>query len=645
MKLDARAAFCFLITCALAVSACRSDDKYFGRTTPPAAQRLVYNTTIEPDSLDPQRVNTQYTFLILDTLFDGLTKSHPQTLEPIAGIATHYDINADSTQFTFYLRGHQQPRGVRLPNTDTLREDYAAGKLKEDFARGHHAPPDNIPARWSDGKLITAQDFVYSWRRAVDPLTAAENANLIYFVKNAEEINKGKVRLLDTTTNRFRTDPATGAEIVTTEKNIKSDAQLAALAQKSELVKFRPEELGVRALDDFTFQVDLRAPTAFFLKMLYHPVYAVVPSQAIEAAKARGLESSWTQPEHIVTNGAFRMQKWSPYDRIIVSKNPTYYEADTVALEQITFVPVGDQTANVNLYKAGSLDLMATTRIPQAFIPLLRQKTDFRLSPALNTVIPRINTKKPPFDNVLVRYALNMATDKKSLTDFLGAGQLPALNVIPPMENYDAPQRLDIVIGGKTYDVLAYDPVGARELLARAGYPDGVGRDGRRLKVEFMSPAESSRQTPEIIQQQWRRNLNVDVELIVQEFKVFLRTQNDMQYNSVSQSAWIGDYIDPNTFLAIFTVNSANNASGWADPRYDRMLEDANSMTDEAARMKKLVECEKYLLTAMPMLPLYFQTNYFLQKPFVRGFVPTLNDIHPFKYAWIDTGWKENAER
>lgn len=641
MKLKARVVLSFLTAGALVLSiGCASRQDYFGRTTPPTRQRLVYNNTAEPDSLDPHRVNTQSTFLILDTLFDGLTKSHPQTLEPMAGLATHYRINADGTQFTFYLRGHPRPEGTRLPNTDTLREEYAAGKLEDDFARGHAAPPDNVAARWSDGTIITAHDFVYSWRRAVDPRTAADNANLLYFIAHAEEINEGKVRLFDAARGSFRTDSATGAPLVTTEKKIKTDAHLAALAANSEVVKFTPADLGVRALDDFTFQVDLRGPTAFFLKMLYHPIYAAVPRQSIEAALARGLESTWTRPEHIVTSGAFTLEKWRPYDRVDVAKNPRYYEADTVALEEISFLPITDQTAGINLYKAGSVDLMFTNRVPQAFIPVLRQMKDFRLSPAVSAVLPRINTRRPPFDNVLVRYALNMATDKKALADFLGAGQLPAPNVIPPMTGYDAPQRLDVEVAGKTYDVLAYDPEGARQLLARAGYPGGVGPDGHRLKIEFMGPAESARQPPEIIQQQWRQNLNVDVDVSIQEFKVFIRTQNDLEYNGVSYSAWIGDYIDPNTFLDVFTANSANNASGWSDSRYDAMLADANAIVDEAARSLKLIECEKYLLRAMPMLPLYFQTNYFLQKPYVRGYVPTLNEIHPFKYVWIDTDWK-----
>ena len=130
-------------------------------------------------------------------------KYHPKTHDPMAALATHYETNADNTQFTFYLRGHASPRGIKLPNTDTLRQEYEAGKLEEDFSRGHVAPPDNIPARWSDGTTITAHDFVYSWQRVVNPETTADYASLLYYVKNAEEINSGKVRFRDPATGPF----------------------------------------------------------------------------------------------------------------------------------------------------------------------------------------------------------------------------------------------------------------------------------------------------------------------------------------------------------------------------------------------------------------------------------------------------------
>jgi ABC-type oligopeptide transport system substrate-binding subunit len=631
--------------CVLLASACTAGDSYFGRTTAPSGQRLVYNNNAEPESLDPQRVSGVAAFQIMDALFDGLTKSHPQTLEPMAALATHYETNADQTQFTFYLRGHPQPRGTRLPNTDTLRDEYAAGQLREDFAHGHTAPPDTIPARWSDGTIITAMDFVYSWRRAVAPETAADYANLMYYIKNAEEINAGKVRLRDRRTSSFRTDAATGKELTATAAEIAEDTQLARLAQDSEVVPFQPEDLGVSAPEDFTLRVEMRAPTAFFLKVLYLPIYCPVPRQAIEGARSRGPESSWTEARNIITSGAFKLQTWVPYDRITVVKNPLYYEAELVSLSELTFLPITNQTTNVNLYKAGKTDFMLSNQIPQAFIPLLRGKRDFRITPSFETELARVNLRRAPFDAVVLRYALNMATDKQALADFLGAGETRATGLVPPLAGYDALQRLDIEVAGKTYDVLAYNPAAARELLAGAGFPGGVGRDGRRLNAEIMIFAgEKHRQIAEVLQQQWRTNLGVDAQIVSQEIKVFIETENSLSYNAVSESNWIGDYIDPNTFLDLFVSNSSNNATGWADEKYDEMLSEANSATDAGVRMKKLAECEKYMLRAMPVMPLYYATNVFLLKPYIRGMTPTLNDLHPFKYVRVDVSWKADAE-
>jgi ABC-type oligopeptide transport system substrate-binding subunit len=214
------------------------------------------------------------------------------------------------------------------------------------------------------------------------------------------------------------------------------------------------------------------------------------------------------------------------------------------------------------------------------------------------------------------------------------------------MEGYDEPASLNVNIGGKTYDVLSYDVEAARELLAKAGYPEGVSRDGRRLKVEILfNTTETHKQIAEIVQQQWRKNLGVDATLVNQEWKVYLETLDNIHYNGVARRGWIGDYVDPNTFLDLFVTGSVNNGSGWTDPKYDAMLAEANSTTDPAARMKRLSESETYLLKAMPFVPIYIYSWFYLKKPYVRGIAPNLLDQHPFKYIRIDTDWTEASEQ
>jgi oligopeptide transport system substrate-binding protein len=474
------------IASALVSPGCTREGPYFGKTTPPLDQRLVYIIGPDLETLDPGRTTGGFEWIVIPALFEGLTSYHPATAEPMAALATHYETNADLTQYTFYLRGHPSPRGTKLPNTDTLQQQYLAGKLKEDFSRGHAASPDRIPARWSDGTLITAHDFVYSWRRVVDPATATpQYAYLFDYIRNAKQTYAGKLK---------------------------------------------SEALAVRALNDFAFQVDLGASTPFFLQLTSHRIFAPVPQQAIEAAQRRGRESSWTEPGHMVTSGAFILREHHPYDKIVVAKNPHYYEAGLVVLDQITFVNSSEGTNTVNLYRTGEVHAMTGERLPQLFLPALEGKRDFHSAPAFFLILPAVNTRKAPFDNVFLRYALNMATDKKEVADFLGAGRIPAQNFVAPINGYNAPKNLPVEVDGKTYDVLAYNPAGARKLLGRAGFPNGPGHDGRRLTIEYLfSSLPYSQPIAEILQQQWRRNLNIEMRLVKEEFKV-----------------WVGDYIAGN---------------------------------------------------------------------------------------------------
>jgi oligopeptide transport system substrate-binding protein len=567
---------------------------YFGKTVPPSGQRLVYLIGSEPGTLDPGKITGGYEIYIGPALFEGLTSYHPATAQPMAALATHYEVNADFTQYTFYLRGHPQPRGLRLPDTDTLRNEYLAGRLSQDYARGHPAPTDRTPALWSDGTVITAEDFVYSWRRVVDPQTAtAQYAYFLFYVRNAQEINARK-RPLDS--------------------------------------------LGVRALDEFTFQVDLRAPTTFFAELTSKSILAPVPRRAIEAARRRGAESSWTEPAHIMTSGAFTLREHRPYDRIVVAKNPRYYESGVVGLDEITFLPVPDATTSLNLYRTGAAHAMSGDRLPPLFTSAVQRKKDAYTAAAFFHIHPVFNTTRPPFNNVLVRYALNMATDKREIAGMFGEGRHPARSFVPPFEGYEPPGSVIVTIGGTTYDVLAHDPVAARALLAKAGFPDGVAPDGRSLSFEYRLPqVPASEPIAMVLQQQWRKNLHIGVRLVKQELKAYIPTVIGGQFE-MAENGGGADYRDPNTFLDLFETGGSLSAA-WNDTGYNLMLKEANSVADPPTRMKELARCEAYLLRAMPVIPLLFYGFAGFQKPYVRGLGANLLDVHPFKYAWIDTRW------
>jgi ABC-type oligopeptide transport system substrate-binding subunit len=564
----------------LAFAACKTaQGAYFGKTEPPSNRRLVYEIGGEPESLDPHQSIAGTETYIIPSMFEGLVTWHPKTSEPLAGIATHYESSLVNRRFTFYLRGHPNPRGLRLPGMDTLEWEFTGEK---------QTLPRRLPARFSDGVVITAHDFVYSWRRAVEPATACALINFMFCVLNAPEINAGK----------------------------------------------RPaDELGVRALDDYTLQVDTHAPTPFFLSLQFLPPFYVVPQHAIEAARLHGNEKSWTEPKYIVTSGPFTLDEWKPYEYIRLTRNADYHDAAVVGLDEIVLLPVVKGDANLNLYKAGEADSMLGKLVAPVFLPLLSRKRDFNATPAFWTMFYVLNTTRPPFNNVLVRYALNMAIEKRALTGFLGAGQRPAFGLVPRLEGYPGISSLPVDIDGATCDVLAYNPSIARDLLAKAGI--------ERPRIEILYPNHpASQDLPLILRQQWQDQLNAEVVLVHQEQNVWHQNRNALQYKGVAERGWWGDYLDPNTFLDPFTSGPSIIGSGWSDPRYDTMLQEANAAVNPSLRMQKLAECERFLLRAMPFLPLYHNVQAYLQKPYVRGLPAGQVDAVSFKYAWIDTNWK-----
>jgi oligopeptide transport system substrate-binding protein len=504
----------------------------------------------------------------------------------MAGLATHYETNAAFTEFCFFLRGNPNPRGVRLPrNAD----------LPDSFLQARATSPDFVRAYWSDGNPITAYDFVYSWRRFMNPRTAAPFAFQLTLVKNGNEVLEGKSR---------------------------------------------PEELGVHAADEFTFVVDLRSSTPLFLEFITGK-YRAVPMHAVEAARKQGAESTWTEPSHIVTSGPFELTEHRPYERIVLTRNPRYYDASLVGLDELTFLPVVNGTTVMNLYKTGEAAVTPGAVLPPLFAPVLSRKKDYHSTPAFATRAPSINIRRAPFDKVLLRYALNMAMDKKAVAAFYGPSYVPARSFTAPSAGYRTPASLKIDVDGRQYDVLSFDVDGARSLLARAGFPGGVAPSRRPLQVPYHFPIlTGARPQAEIIEQQWLHNLNVGVKLVGREFNVHVRMVLERDYTGIADNAEWPQFLDPYGFLGNFPSDEKRNPSGWSDPGYAAELDAANGILNRSERMRKLAVCEMRLLNAMPFLPLFHYANDFLCKPFVRGLGRLHGDMRTFKYAWIDTNWR-----
>ena len=567
-----------ILAAPLALAGCASASPYFGRTTPPGSQRLVYANGEEPSSLDPAQSMGGGGDNVIAALLDSLVALDPLTLEPAAGLATHYEVDSSGTRYTLFLRGHSKPRGIRLRNTDSLSRR---------FSNGRKAPPDRIPALWSDGVPVTAHDFVYSWRRLVDPATAAPMAFYLAPLGNADEITKGAKP---------------------------------------------PSTLAVRAIDDFTFQFELVAPISSFLKLLWQPLLAAVPRQAIEVARQRGRETAWTAPGTFVSSGPFLLHEWKAHDRVVLTKNPHYWEADSVLTEEIVFLPLSNGTTNVNLYRAGVTQSMNPRLIPPLLAPALANKKDFSTSPAFRTVWYSLDTKKPPLDRPLVRYALNLAIDKAAITRFLAAGQKPAYGVVPPMAGYPSLPALSVPIGGRELNILGFDPRTARELLDR--------EDMAGLELSVKIPARArSRDIAPIIQRQWLQHLGIQVSLSEVEQTVWEQDLTFKRYGHVIEESWSAFCEDPSDFLHFFGP-SRFAATTWTDAGFDRDFIAANRLPDPAERIKELAACEAQLIKAMPVIPIFHDSWAYLEAPFVRGVPPNPFGLPRFKYASIDTNWR-----
>jgi ABC-type oligopeptide transport system substrate-binding subunit len=595
----ARAGAVLLTAClGSACSAPSAESEFFGRVDPPEGQVLRFISGSEPESLDPQVATGQPESRIMTALFEGLTEYHPKTTEPIPGIAERWDVNEDSSEFVFHLRP---------------------------------------TARWSNGEPITAHDFVYTFRRGLDPAFAARNAYMAYYILYAQAYNEGGV---------FVRDPATGAFVLERDvsgdsdqrlvlpgaadarrQRIEEDRALAAAVAGKELVPIRAEDVGVDAVDDRTLRVTLTRPAPFFVGMMAHQFFRPVPRRVVEQHG-----DAWIRPEHIVVSGPFVLREWRPYDRIVAVRNPMYWDAAAVRLDEIRFYPVIETTTMMNLYKAGEVDATYNHTVPPSWLPIITKMKDYMDAPEIAIEYYAMNVTRPPMDDLRVRKAFNIAIDKEALARFrVVVKPLTAFTPEGIFPGYPQPR-------GDEFDAMR-----ARELLAEAGYRDSAGNyDPAQFPVGDVeivyNTLETNRQVAEFVQQQWKQHLGVTVPLRNMEFRTFLSERSQLRFKGFARAGWIGDYMDPYTFLELFAVPSpgTNNDTGWYDPAYVRMLEEANRTLDHQKRYELLAKAEAYMLEAQPIIPLMTRSTDWMKKPYVKGMYPNPGTQHAWKYVYIE---------
>ncbi|MBI1732666.1 MAG: peptide ABC transporter substrate-binding protein [Gammaproteobacteria bacterium] len=507
-----------------------------------ASQRtgiLHFGNGDEPQDLDPHTVTGIPETHILMALFEGLVAKDPTDLGIRPGVAERWTLSEDQKTYTFHLR------------------------------------PD---ARWSNGEPVTAGDFVWSWRRALQPALGNLYAYMFYSIRGAAAFHAGRI------------------------------------------VDF--SRVGVRALDERTLEIQLIRPVPYFLQLLDHHSFYPINPRVIErfgATDERG--TRWTRPGNFVGNGAFALDEWQLNRLLTLKRNVHYWDAARVRLDGIRFYPISSASTEERMFRAGQLHVI--DRVPAEKIAVYRDEDPaaLRITPFLGSYFYRFNVTVKPLDDPRVRRALALCIDRKQIVERITrGGQIPAGFLTPPeTAGYVPPAGIP------------YDPETARALMAAAGFPGGSGFP--ELELQFNTD-ELHRKIATVIQQMWRRELGVHVALTSQDWKVQQSRESHLQYH-ISRGSWIGDYVDPTTFLDLFRGDGGNNRTGWNNARYDALLDAAARATDDTRRRALLRQAEQVLLDEAPILPLYIYTQVRLVSPRLCGWHPNLLDQHPYKHLWL----------
>ncbi|MBM4037753.1 MAG: peptide ABC transporter substrate-binding protein [Planctomycetes bacterium] len=369
-------------------------------------------------------------------------------------------------------------------------------------------------------------------------------------------------------------------------------------------------------LGERTLEVRLRNPVPYFLELAAFATFAPVQRRCIEAH-----DRAWTRPEHLVCNGPFTLAEWRPFERIVLRRNPRYWDAARVALDEVRVFAITDSETALKKYLAGEVDWIR--EVPGPKIADAARLPGFRYAPQLNTYFFRFNVTRPPLDDPRVRKALSLAVDKESIArHLLRAGQRPARSFVPP-----------ILPGYTPAEGSGCDPAEARRLLAEAGFPGG--RAFPRLTLLYNS-SESHQQIAETLQHMWRTELGIHIALFNQEWGVYQNSMRTRDYD-IARSSWVADYVDPSSFLDCFGTGNGNNRTGWSHAEYDRLLALAAREADQARRMENYQKAERILVCdEMPILPLYFYVNAYLVSPRVKGVYDNSRNFHPFQYIHLD---------
>ena len=495
------------------------------------------NNGTEPGTLDPHRAEGVPASNVLRDLFEGLVMEDPSGAY-ISGAAESWSLSEDAKTYVFKMREN---------------------------------------GKWSNGDVVTAEDFVYGLRRSVDPATLSNYSSMLYPIKNARDIVLGKRS---------------------------------------------SETLGVRANGPTTLIIELEEPTPYFLSLLTHSTTYATHRPSVEKFGAR-----FTRPGNLVGNGAFKLEEWRVQSHIKLVRNTEYWDNKNTTLEEVYYYPIDDVNSSFKRYRAQELDFTETVLAEQ--LPWIRQclPGDLKISPYFGSYYYGFNNTQPPFKNKpKLRTALSMAVDRSVITDIiLGAGQIPAYSLVPSVKTFKA------VPANWSQWTQEQRNQEAQRLYSEAGFSKE-----KPLEVEILyNTSDNHKRIALAIAAMWKQTLGVKTTLRNQEWKVFLETRRLKQGTQVYRAGWIGDYDDPYTFSQLLHSENEMNHPGYSSEEYDELINLAATKNAGESRLDVLRQAEKAMLEDMPIIPIYFYVSQHLIKPQVSGLEGNVMDHHYSKYVRI----------
>lgn len=499
---------------------------------------LKWNIGSDPKTIDPTLTGASDGGNVVHNTFEGLVREKSGVVYP--GIAESWEVSEDGLTYTFKLR----------------------------------------ESKWSDGSPLTANDFVYSWKRGMDPKTASEYAWIWEYTN------------------------VVGAFEATSGGSL--------------------DAVGVKAIDDLTLEVKLSVPTEYFVSLMSFYHFKPVKQSSVEALA----DGAWAKdPALAVANGPFMLTKYEIGKGLTLTKNPNYWDAANVKLEAIEANFIDEASTAYQAYQAGELQFIP--QVPTAEVPrLIAEDPEFHIFPLLGTYYYNFNLKKDLFKDERVRRAMALAIDRELIVETLGAGQIPAVSFVPPGFKDADGKDFNEVAGdlGLATDLSKVEE--AKKLMADAGYPEGKGFPEFTI---LYNTSEGHKLVAELVQEMFKTNLGISVKLENQEWAVFQDTRKAGNYE-MARGGWLTDYMDPSGLLSIFTTGNAYNDPKYANPEYDALLS-----TSAKARGKEhfdaLYNAQALLMKDLPVIPVYHYTESMLVKENFVGWDRSVLGTVDFSYG------------